>query len=406
MDLLALDVHTTYVRSAFTANQCLRREVCRVTFVNCEDLGSTAAGDSFHKVTNMTGEVEADAKQKSSTIESDVANVTEVEGQQQINQYSVREHIGRGAYGVVRLVVDHKGVKFAMKVLNKKRLQKKRKGGFGPKSRSALDDVRKECAILKKMDHPSIVKLVEIIDDAKNDYIYMIFELITGGAVMEIKENKVVDHFGEPKARSLFRDMLSGIDYCHRSGVVHRDIKPGNLLRDGDNLKIADFGVSDLFEGDDDQKRATAGTPAFHAPELQEDSFSAKGADVFAMGVTLFCFLFGRVPWLAQGVLQLQNKISTEPFELDFNVSDECEDLLNKILEKKPDDRITIRELHTHPWVTDNGKQPMRSSEEIITVNDEEIKNAFTLRSFGNVAVVVKGVSRAKKLFLRPMSGT
>lgn len=342
---------------------------------------------------------------RSLTVESSVANVSEDGGEQRINQYIVKEPLGRGAFGEVKLVIDVKtDRKYAMKVMNKKRLKKKRKGGFGPKSRSALDDVRKECAILKKMDHPSIVKLFEIIDDDKNDYIFMIFEYITGGAVMDIKEKETVAYYSEEKARGFFRDMLTGIDYCHRSGVVHRDIKPENLLRCGDRLKIADFGVSDLFEGDDDQKSSTAGTPAFHAPELQDDKFSTKGADIYAMGVTLFCLLFGRVPFQAESIMELLETIRREDYSLDREVSPECQDLLKRILEKEPDKRITIKELSCDPWVTDSGRLDINDDLAEITVSDEEIMNAFTLRTMGNVAVALKGVSRAKKMFMNSVS--
>ncbi|KAL8198837.1 UNVERIFIED_CONTAM: Calcium/calmodulin-dependent protein kinase kinase 1 [Gekko kuhli] len=105
----------------------------------------------------------------------------------------------------------------------------------------------------------------------------------------------------------------------HYQKIIHRDIKPSNLLLGDDgHVKIADFGVSNQFEGNDAQLSSTAGTPAFMAPEALSDtgkSFSGKALDVWAMGITLYCFVYGKCPFIDEFILALHNKIKNKPVE-------------------------------------------------------------------------------------------
>lgn len=104
---------------------------------------------------------------------------------------------------------------------------------------------------------------------------------------------------GGPGQRSLRLVCHRLLPAVHCQKIVHRDIKPSNLLLGDDgHVKIADFGVSNQFEGNDAQLSSTAGTPAFMAPEAISDSgqsFSGKALDVWATGVTLYCFVYGKV---------------------------------------------------------------------------------------------------------------
>merc|ERR1712194_487241 len=103
--------------------------------------------------------------------------------------------------------------------MSKKRMKKKRVLG---KKGSALDDVMREIAILKKLDHPCVVHLVEVIDDSKVDTLMMVFELMKGGPVMELSRSaEGVPPLHIETARSYFRDLVSGISYCHHHNVVH-----------------------------------------------------------------------------------------------------------------------------------------------------------------------------------------
>uniref|UniRef100_A0A915IHK1 Protein kinase domain-containing protein n=1 Tax=Romanomermis culicivorax TaxID=13658 RepID=A0A915IHK1_ROMCU len=192
------------------------------------------------------------------------------------------EHVYKGSYGIVKLAYNEEDNNhYAMKILDKRKLMKKFAFFKKPpnrknKSSSAnlpdpLAQVQREIAILKKLSHPHVVKLVEVLDDSNDNYLYMVFEFVERGCVLEIPTNEPLP---ENLAWSYFRDTVMGLEYLHFHKIVHRDIKPSNLLlTESGRVKIADFGVSSEFEGLDALLTGTAGTPAFMAPEaLIEDS--------------------------------------------------------------------------------------------------------------------------------------
>uniref|UniRef100_A0AAQ5YBD1 calcium/calmodulin-dependent protein kinase n=1 Tax=Amphiprion ocellaris TaxID=80972 RepID=A0AAQ5YBD1_AMPOC len=286
------------------------------------------------------------------TIETKRVSITDAADSVQLNQYKLKKEIGKGSYGVVKLAYNEDSEQFyAMKVVSKKKLM--RQCGFlrrlpspgsksqqqdpFPKAMLPLEKVYKEIAILKKLDHHSVVKLVEVLDDPDED-----------GPVMEVPtENPLT----EEQARFYFRDVVLGIEYLHYHKIIHRDIKPSNLLLGDDgHVKIADFGVSNEFEGTDALLSSTAGTPAFMAPEMmtdREQSFSGKALDVWAMGVTLYCFVFGMCPFYDEYIVSLHNKIKNKPVEFPEmpSISEELKELIERMLDKNPETRITIPEI-------------------------------------------------------------
>ncbi|GME48939.1 hypothetical protein GTA08_BOTSDO00942 [Neofusicoccum parvum] len=207
-----------------------------------------------------------------------------------------------------------------------------------------------------------------------------------------------------PDARKAFRDTVSGLEYLHYQGVIHRDIKPANLLqaRDG-HIKISDFGVSYLGHVDEAIELAkTVGTPAFYAPELcqtdaDQDALPVTGQiDVWALGVTLYCLVFGRVPFHDLNTFVVMRMIAEEEVyiprfrlravddrtasrpnshnrlwggmtrdrrshhELIYEeVDDELHDLLRRLLIKDPRRRIKLPEVRHHPWVLRDLEHPL-----------------------------------------------
>jgi [calcium/calmodulin-dependent protein kinase] kinase len=132
--------------------------------------------------------------------------------------------------------------------------------------------------------------------------------------------------------------------------VVHRDIKPDNLLlTEDDVLKISDFGVSEMFDKPDDMRTTkSAGSPAFLPPELcvaKHGEVSGKAADIWSMGVSLYCLRYGRIPFEQTGILDMYEAIKNDPVHLPPDEDPEFVDLINRILEKDPAKRITMAEL-------------------------------------------------------------
>ncbi|KAM6960843.1 calcium/calmodulin-dependent protein kinase kinase 1b [Aplochiton taeniatus] len=354
------------------------------------------------------------------TIESKRVSITDSEDCMKLNQYKLKFEIGKGSYGVVKLAYNEDDEQYyAMKMVSKTKLIKQcgfprrppprgqSQQGEPPKKMGPLDRVYLEIAILKKLDHQNIVKLVEVLDDSDEDSLFMAFELISKGPVMEVPTD---NPFSEKQACFYFRDIILGIEYLHYQKIIHRDIKPSNLLLGDDgHVKIADFGVSNEFEGADALLSSSAGTPAFMAPETiseSEESFSGKALDVWAMGITLFCFVFGKCPFYDDYIIALHNKIRDMLVEFPEMpaISEDLKELILRMLDKNPFTRMTISEIKTHRWVTGNGSDPLPLEEEhctVIEVTEEEVQNSVKLIPSLSALILVKSMLR-KRSFSNP----
>lgn len=286
------------------------------------------------------------------------------EGKKMVNQYVLGDCLGKGSFGKVKVCVDTSDqTVYAMKILNKALLKKRKlvnRGGEKGDS-DQWEQVKKEIEVLKKLNHPNVVKLKEVIDNPTKQKLYLVMEYVSEGPVVagELKSNPIPVGL----ARKYFRDLIAAVHHIHKNRVVHRDIKPENLLLAADGtLKVADFGVSTLFEGDDDMLQSTAGSAAFMAPEMCKGQrpFSGRATDLWSMGVTLFVFLFGSLPFEADTVYGMYQKIADSPPQFPANwqtlVSASAKHCIERMLEKDPSQRITLSELKVHPWVTDEGR--------------------------------------------------
>uniref|UniRef100_A0A8D2N716 calcium/calmodulin-dependent protein kinase n=1 Tax=Zonotrichia albicollis TaxID=44394 RepID=A0A8D2N716_ZONAL len=323
----------------------------------------------------------------------------------QLNQYKLKDEIGKGSYGVVKLAYNEDdNTYYAMKVLSKKKLM--RQAGFPRKwqeaapegclqPRGPIEQVYQEIAILKKLDHPNVVKLVEVLDDPSEDHLYM------GNCPLPVMEIPTLKPLSEDQARFYFQDLIKGIEYLHYQKIIHRDIKPSNLLvgEDG-HVKIADFGVSNEFKGADALLTNTVGTPAFMAPETLSETrkiFSGKALDVWAMGITLYCFVFGQVMrWIFRCSA------------LGPEITDFLKDLITRMLDKNPESRISVPEIKLHPWVTKNGAELLPTEDEnctLVEVTEEEVENSVKHIPSLATVILVKTMIR-KRSFGNPFEGS
>ncbi|KAJ9627313.1 hypothetical protein H2203_003775 [Taxawa tesnikishii (nom. ined.)] len=363
-----------------------------------------------------------------------------------INQYIIKQEIGRGSFGAVHLAEDQYGTEYvsspatanelfedAVKEFSKSRLRKRAQSnllrrpnqarghlaaGLGFNSplhrlsssdrmnqqeNNSLDLIKEEIAIMKKLNHNNLVNLIEVLDDPEEDSLYMVLEMCKKGVVMKVGLEETADPYDEETCRCWFRDMILGIEYLHNQGIIHRDIKPDNCLVTCDDvLKVSDFGVSEMFEKQSDMATAkSAGSPAFMPPELcvaRHGHVSGRAADIWSMGVTLYCMRYGRIPFEKHGMLELYEAIRNDELPLNDEQNGAFADLMHRVLEKNPDKRITMDELREHPWVTKGGDDPLLSKDEncadlIEPPTEAEMNDAIT----GNM----KAVRRFKKLLLR-----
>lgn len=341
-----------------------------------------------------------------------------------INNYLIQEEIGAGAFGIVYRVIDTATQeKFAMKSYSKARLRKMNQTEWmqmrrklmrtrdpveQAKLREALESftsnplnlIRREIAILKKLDHPNIVNLVEVLDDPHGDSLYMVMDWCHG-VLLHSEEITKNPKYTEEQCRLYFRDMILGIEFLHSQGVIHRDIKADNmLLSEDDILKIADFGVSEMFESENDTVLRKVGSPSYMAPELalitsphcieraakvgvtMGSAVSGRAADLWSMGVTLYFMLYGKLPFASESISELCEQIIFNEAPLPEGTSEELVDLIERLLAKNPGERMTMAELREHEWVNTFGDDPLVGREENIgdgmpAVTKQDLAEAF-----------------------------
>lgn len=248
------------------------------------------------------------------------------------------DQMGKGAFGEVRKALHlESGVYRAIKIIYKEQM-------IPEDHKKILNEIE----ILKKLDHPNIVKIYEYFEDTK--FIYIVMELVTGGELFDKIQS--VHRFSENKAAEYFHQILSGVNYLHKHKIVHRDLKPENVLFDGDILKIVDFGTSKIYDA---SKKMTKchGTPYYIAPEVLNGSYNHR-CDVWSCGVILYIMLCGFPPF--NGVTDEEILDSVIKGKFSFNlpefkfVSQKAKDLIKKMIKYNPKERISIEEALSDDW--------------------------------------------------------
>ncbi|KAF0716647.1 Aste57867_2731 [Aphanomyces stellatus] len=323
-----------------------------------------------------------------------------------VNDYTVLKQLGEGAFAKVYLcerttnASDKTTKQYAMKVFNKSFLKRKRefkKVDGKMVQTNAFQKVQKEIAIMKKLCHPNLTKLIEVIDSPDDDKMFLVLELIGGGAVMEFDaktlrytypEEGMVEADRLLMVQNCLLDMALALDYLHANHICHRDIKPENVLvSDNGFYKLGDFGVAYMFTEDDAtnalQLKSTEGTYHFLAPECTTGHpYDPFKVDIWALGVTVFAMLFGTVPFggTAESAPAILDAIRVEPLVFPkTNIAPDLQHLLLGMLDKSPDCRVSIVDILAHPWLQERivalNKRP---SADVIAVSLEEINMAFT----------------------------
>ncbi|KAJ2889903.1 hypothetical protein IWW38_004431, partial [Coemansia aciculifera] len=257
----------------------------------------------------------------------------DAQGTMVVSHYVIEKELGHGSYGTVYLVKHAlTGEQYALKEYHKASLRKRLQSlstssssgssrGGGPmrpgrggglfaarqrlqQQRSEEDAdpfslIKTELAISKKLQHPNLVHLHEALNDSEQDVLYLVLDLCEDGPVQKI-DSGASEPLQPESAHKYFTQALLALEYLHEHDIVHRDIKPDNMLvtKDG-TLKISDFGESTLHERHCDKVRGSSGTPAFMAPELCQggsNEVSGEAADIWSLGVCLYSFIYGTLP--------------------------------------------------------------------------------------------------------------
>ena len=258
-----------------------------------------------------------------------------------IDEYSLGQTLGFGAYAVVRLSVYHPTkTQYAIKTYEKSKL-------LDPQRKK---NVISEIKILKSISHPNIIKLKEAIDAPRQ--IHLVMEYVGACSLWSFLKKRPQRQLPELTARRFFTQILSGIDYCHQVSVIHRDIKLENILLDSNNnVKVIDFGFA-TSTTPGLKIKLFCGTPSYMSPEIvgKRENPGAP-ADVWALGVLLFVMLTGSFPFKAGSDRELYRLILKGSFEVPTCVSSQAKALIRRILQQDPRKRPTCAQILKDPWV-------------------------------------------------------
>lgn len=306
-------------------------------------------------------------------------------------RYEVVRELGSGGFGKVNLVREKAtGLMRVIKTVDTSKL-----------SQRLLENMREEIQVLRALDHPNIIRLFEYGEDVENHKIHLLMEKCSGGDVDELLEK--AGYLSSDLVAQLTRQVLSGIAFCHARGVVHRDLKPGNIMLTASNLrelppvylhgspcygciilcqessydcKIIDFGLAKTYDPSDPTSGISDvnGTPAYMAPEIcwRQGKYGAP-SDVWSIGVMCYELLTGCLPFgdasdydggfreLFEITKKYENMDSfwqLMPEEHWQNArrlwesrSSGVQDFVTQLLLRDPTTRYTAQKALQHPWI-------------------------------------------------------
>ncbi|CAF0968300.1 unnamed protein product [Adineta steineri] len=257
--------------------------------------------------------------------------------QMKIGKYFLEKTIGKGNFAVVKLATHcdtHQ--KVAIKIIDKSRLD--------PTDHKKLE---REIAVMKSLIHPYIIRLYEVME-SKN-LIYLVTEYAANGELLDllIREKRL----SEPKAKEKFHQLVLAVEYIHSKNIVHRDLKAENLLLDSrGNIKVADFGFANIFQPNS-KLQTFCGSPPYAAPELYQClPYSPEKVDVWSLGILLYVFVCGHLPFDSNNLAELRKRVLSGHFRLPFYISSDCSSLISHMLNVDPNQRYTINDIKKHRW--------------------------------------------------------
>lgn len=258
-----------------------------------------------------------------------------------IKDYVVsRKRIGKGSFSTIYKAFNTNNNKeYAIKevIIDKK---------------SIKSNVKREFLVLKKLDHPNIVKLHDLIIDTNYNNIYFVFDYFKNGDLAQFLDNKPLK---EKFCKKYSKQLADGLKYLLDNNILHRDLKPQNiLLTDDYNIKIADFGFARKVDKNM-LLNTLCGSPMYMAPEIiNKQDYSIK-SDLWSVGIIIYQMIYGKVPFDVGNFVQLIQKVNNEKinYKVDqIEISKNGLNLIQNLLQINVDNRLSWDGFFYHPWFT------------------------------------------------------
>lgn len=264
--------------------------------------------------------------------------------------------LGSGSFGKVVHALDRQtGLEVAVKVINKKTVKP-----------GKILELKKEAEILSALNHPNIVKFIHLKETEKR--LFLVMELVYGGNLSEfIQSTKLTDS----QAAQIMHGVLKAVEYMHNQNVIHRDIKPQNILisskKNLSQVKLADFGLSSEYDSHT-MENEKCGTLWFMAPEQTGKSFYSRSVDIWSCGILMFVLLSGRHPLgnSKETRTAYLKKLKSPNWKIPDFFTPAAKNLFLKLVEIVPIERYTATQALAHPWILRReGKPPLTSFEKV-----------------------------------------
>ena len=273
-----------------------------------------------------------------------------------LNIFHLDYPIGRGGFGKVWKVKCKLNNKYyAMKIMSKLKIIKK----------NSVKNINNEKKFLSILHNPFLVNMICSFQD--NDNLYLVMDLLLGGDMRyHINKRAIYNRKkDENQLKFIAGCVLIGLNYIHENQIIHKDIKPENLVYDSKGyIHITDFGISKIFHPDNGKENS--GTPGYMAPEVLFNKDHTYCVDYFSLGVILYELLMGKRPYhghnkkdLRKDIVSRQARIKEDNIPDGFVKSDtflDCANFINSLLERKKEKRLGFNgfeEVKNHPWLID-----------------------------------------------------
>ena len=299
-----------------------------------------------NKENKITNENMNNIKNQNNTSNNKEINNDKINKKDKLSKYEIGNSLGKGAYATVRLVTNKiTQEKYAMKIYEKEKLN----------SNSKKNCVYKEIQILKKLKHKNIVKLIEVISTEKQ--ILIIQELIEGISLREYYNNEIRNQKGisihkENIFRIIFKQIFEAMDYLHKQGMAHRDIKLENILiKKNYEIKIIDFGFG-MYNPENKLQKFFCGTPNYMPPEIAEKKpYIGQLADMWSLGILVYKIFCADFPFKGKDEKELYKAIKTGKFTMASYTPDYARKIICSLIVLNPNKRMTCEDVLNSDWL-------------------------------------------------------